>query len=156
MMIWLYLLLIISDEGCSVALFFLNAVQKGLYWHKRFKNNIAKTKYSLTNYLDSTPEKQYEQSSCQLLQRSNRDHPAWKHHWQGFWMAQDRKALQQVTRTAWNITGSHPLSISDISEVKCPRRAQRILATASTTALPPDYTKNLFPSSVHPPHATLE
>ncbi len=35
---------------------------------------------------------------------------------------QDRRALQQVIRTTQNIIGTHLLSISDISELRCLRR----------------------------------
>ena len=41
--------------------------------------------------------------------------------------AQDRKVLQQMIKTAQNITGTHLQSISDISEVRCLHRTQRIL-----------------------------
>ena len=47
-------------------------------------------------------------SSHQLLQRSNRKNPDWKHHkcaW--FITAQNRKALQLVIKTFQNITASH-------------------------------------------------
>ncbi len=48
-------------------------------------------------------------------------------NWHGLCMAQDRRASQQVIKTAQNITGTHLLSISDISEVRRLCRAQRIL-----------------------------
>ncbi len=48
-------------------------------------------------------------------------------NWHVLWTAQDRRAQQQVIKTTQNIIGTYLLSISDISEVRCLHRAQRIL-----------------------------
>lgn len=48
-------------------------------------------------------------------------------NWHGMCTAQDSKTQQQVIKTAKNIIPTHQPSISDIGEVRCLRRAKRIL-----------------------------
>ena len=78
-------------------------------------------------------------------------------------MAQNRKALELVIKTAQIIIGTHLQSISDITEVRYLHRAQKIVrdnthpsyslftllpsrkTTEVSTAIPPDYGTASFP-----------
>lgn len=54
--------------------------------------------------------------------------------WHSLCTAQDRKALQQGIKTTQDIVGTHLPSISDIGEVRCLHKAQRIVKTTPTPA----------------------
>lgn len=70
---------------------------------------------------------------CQVLVSFYRKHP------DILCTAQDRRALQRVIKNAQKIIGTHLPSISDIGEVRCLRRAKRILkdSTHPATACSP-------------------